>query len=246
MSNPNEKNYALFADSSNKKIIETLEEQGAKVFQFPPLETEKLSLDANQDFEIENLSAFDWIIFSDVLTVDYFLEILEENAIDLFEMDSVRVCALGEAVADRLRFSQLHADVIPISVETTDIFRSLTDYIGEDELKNSNFLLLKAYSIEFEIKKRLSERGATVVELAIYQTKTLRTDEIGKLKTLLSGGAIDEFIFSSPTDLIALKYYLGRDRILPIFSATTVSATDKIMFQMLKEHNIHARILPPK
>ncbi len=238
MPNSNEKTYALFSNPTNRKIVAALEKEGTKVFQFPPLETEKMVLDEKSIAGIKNLNLFDWIIFPDVLTVDYFLQILEENEIDSFEMDSAQVCAFGEAVADRLRFVQLHADVIPTSVEAANVFLALSDYIGKDKLCNLKFLLPKATSPEYEIKEKLIGNGANVVELPIYQAKISRADEIAKLKILLKGGAIDEFIFSSPTDLIALKLYFNSNRISAILSEINVSTVDKAMFQTSKEHDL--------
>jgi uroporphyrinogen-III synthase len=239
MPNSNEKTYALFSNPTNKKIIAELEKQGAKVFLFPPLETERTVLDEESAAAIKNLSSFDWMIFPDVLTVEYFLEILQENEIDLFEMDLVQVCAFGESVADRLRFVQLHADVIPNSVEAGSVFLALSDYIGQNAFRNLKFLLPKETSQQFEIKKKLIEIGANVFELPIYQAKVSITDKITKLKTLLKGGAIDEFVFSSPTDLIALQNYFGNS-ITETLSDINVSAVNKEMFQALKENNLKA------
>jgi uroporphyrinogen-III synthase len=240
MTNANEKTYALFSNPANRKIIAWLEKKGAKIFQFPLLETEKMVLDEKSIADIKNLNAFDWIIFPDILTVDYFLQILEENAIDLFEMDSVQVCAFGETVADCLRFVQLHADVIPTLVEPANVFLALSDYIGKDELHNLKFLLPKETSDEFEIKKKLVESGASVVELPIYQAKISRAVETARLKILLKGGAIDEFIITLPTDLIALKHYFNNRIISKTLSEINVSTIDKAMVQTLKEHNLEA------
>ena len=246
MPNFNEKTYALFSTPTNKKIIAALEEQGIKVFQFPPLEIEKTVLEEKSIHCIKNLGTFDWVIFPDVLTVDYFLQILEENEIDLFEMDSLQVCAFGETVADRLRFVQLHADIIPTSIEATYVFLALSDYIGKDGLKNLKFLLAKETSLEYEIQEKLIEKGAIVFEMPVYQMKISRADEITKLKILLKSGAIDEFVFSSPADLIALKLYFGDDKISSILSEVKVSAIDKAMFQTLNEHNLKSNKFQPK
>ncbi len=240
-----EKTYALFANPTNKKIVSELEKSGAKVFKFPPLETEKIFSGKKSIAEIENLDSFDWIIFPDVLTVNYFLEILTENEIDLFALDSVRVCAFGETVADHLRFAQLHADVVPISLDAAKVFSALIDYIGKEELKNRNFLLPKEISLEYEIEKKLSESGAKVVGLPVYQAKISEADEIARLKILLKGGAIDEFIFSTPTDLLALKFYFKgepiSEQISEACSEIGVFATDKVMFQFLKENDFPAK-----
>lgn len=240
MTNFDEKSRALFAAPTNKKIIAELERRGAKVFLFPPLETEKAVLDEKAESVIKNLDCFDWIIFPDVLTVDYFLELLPENEIDLFAMDSLGVCAFGEAVADRLRFAQLHADVIPTSIEAANIFRALSEYVGKDNLSGLKILLPKEFSSVYEIEQKLIESGAGVVELPVYQANISSANEIAKLKALLRGGAIDEFIFSSPADLIALKRYINGDSMNVIMREIKISAVDKAMIQTLTEHHLKA------
>jgi uroporphyrinogen-III synthase len=246
MPDSDEKTYALFSNPTNKKIVAELEKRGAKVFLFPPLEIERTILDENYIAAIKNPGAFDWIIFPDVLTVDYFLQVLQENKVDLFEMDLVQVCAFGEAVADRLRFVQLHADVIPNSIEGNNVFPALSDYIGQDEFCGLKFLLAKENSLRYEIKKKLIESGAIVFELPIYQIKISRAGEIAKLKTLLKGGAIDEFIFSSPTDLVALKNYFDNDSIAETLSEVNVCAANKEIFQALNEYDLKAKYFHTK
>jgi uroporphyrinogen-III synthase len=237
----NEKTYALFSNPTNRKIVAELENKGAKVFLFLPLEIERTVLDEESVAAIKNLCDFDWIIFPDVLTVDYFLQILQENEIDLFEMDSARVCTFGETVADRLRFVQLHADVIPNSVNVNNVFHALFDYIGQDEFCSLKFLFLKQSSRQYGIKNKLVERGADVFELPIYQAGISGAAEITKLKTLLKGGAIDEFIFSSPTDLIALENYFENESISKTLSEINVWAAHKEMFQTLTEYDLKAK-----
>jgi len=245
MANSDEKTYALFSNPTNKKIVAALEKSGAKVFLFPPLEIQRTVLDEKSIAAIKNPGEFDWIIFPDVLTVDCFLEILQENEIDLFEMDSVQVCAFGEAVADRLRFVQLHADVIPNSVEGNNPFHALFDFIGQDQFRSLKFLLTKEISRQYEIKNKLEESGADVFELPVYQAKVSSADKITKLKTLLKGGAIDEFIFSSPLDLLALQNYFDDEMIAETLSGIKVSAVNKEMFQTLMEHNLKANFFQP-
>lgn len=246
MTDFNEKTFALFSTPTNKKIVLELEKKGARVFQFPPLQTEKTVLDEKTVVAIKNFLEFDWLIFPDVLTVDYFLQSLRENQIDSFEMDLIQVCAVGEAVADRLRFAQAHADVITNSSEDEAVFLALSDYIGQEKLRSLKFLLLKELSRQPKIKERLIESGANVFELAIYQAKIPNAERITKLKVLLKGGAIDEFIISSPVDLIALQNYFENFSLAEILSEVSISAADKNIFQSLKEHNLKSEMFQPK
>ena len=233
-----DKIFAIFPDSNNKKIVSELESAGVKLIKFPLIQTEKVILDEVSIQTIKNLANFDWIIYPDVLAVDFFLEALDENEIDLFDLDEMRVCALGEAVSDRLRFVQLHADVIPDTIEPENVASALRSYTTDDELRKLKFLIPKEISSEVEIKKELSKTKAEFFELPIYQIQITENNEISKLKALLKGGAIDEFIFSSQTDFIALKYIFNNEPLERIFAEINVSAIDGLVFQTIREHNL--------
>jgi len=236
----NGKTYALFANPANRKLVAELETTGARVFQFPPIDFEKIALDEKSVENLKQLADYDWLIFSDVLAVDYFLETLEENDIDSFEMDLTRVCAFGEAVSDRLRFAAIHADIIPSSVEIGVVLAAMLDYIGEGELKDLKILFPKEKFTENPLTKKLQAFGAEVLELPIYKVKIEKSLELTKLKTLLEGGAIDEFIFTAPTDFIALKQYFEIEKLNDIFKEVKVSAADAVNLRTAREHKLEA------
>ena len=232
-----DKTYAVFPNNNNRKIVSKLEESGAQVIKFPAIETE-INADINTKELTENLTNFDWVIFTDVLTVDFFLEILENNAFDFFDLDEIRVCALGEIVSDRLRFVQVHADVIPNTVETETVLPALENYIGAEEFSKLKFLLLNQIDSDSEIKSELLKTGAQVLEVPLYLASFSNDAEISKLKALLMGGAIDEFIFTAPTDFIALKNIFKKKPLAEILSEIKISAHDGQIYQTLREHNL--------
>lgn len=238
-----EKTFAVFDNPANKKIIRELETAGAKVFKFTPLEAEEILPDEFSTEIIENLMRFDWLIFPDVLAVDFFLRILDANETDLFELDALRFCAFGEAVADQLRFVQLHTDVIPNGIDAEIVLSSLKDYIGADGLGDLKFLVPKENSQQIELVEKLKLEKAQVEELPVYQTKISDSSEVARLKTLLAGGAIDEFVFTAPTDFIHLRFVFGGKPLNEILSETKVSAVDGKLFQMLKEHDFKHAVL---
>ena len=235
------KTYAFFETPHNKKLGVQFVEKSAKFFQFPPLEIEKIALNVGEIALLKNIINFEWLIFTDVLAVDNFLIKLTENKIDFFELDAVRICAFGEMVADRLRFNQIHADVIPNKTNAQAVFSAISFYEGKSNLENLKLLLLKEKSAEFGVVNLFRERNAELIELPIYTAKISGKSKITKLKTLLKNGAIDEFIFSAPEDLIALRHYFRDEELLKtIFEEVKASAVDAIIFQNLKENEIKA------
>lgn len=237
-----EKTYAFFETPLNKKLSAQLTNNAVRFFLFPPLETEKINLKDEKIALLKNINEVDWLIFTDVLAVDYFLQSLTENEIDFFELDAVRVCAFGEIVADRLRFDQIHADVIPNLINTQTVFSAISFYTGENNLRNLKMLLIKEKSQDFKINNLLTEANAELIELPIYTAKISDKNNITKLKTLLKNGAIDEFIFSAPEDLIALYHYFPNETELnTIFEGVKAAAADENIFQNLKEYNFKPR-----
>lgn len=233
-----QKTYALFANPASRKIIGEIETSGGRVIIFQPIRTSKIRLIKKNFENLKKINNFDWLIFRDVLTVDYFLALLEENAIDLFELDLLRICAVGETVADRLRFSSVHSDVIPQTVEADDVLSAISDYVGENEFKKSRFLFLVEKSSNNDLTEKILAKGAFVQEFPIYKFADVPNLESAKLKVLLENGAIDEFIFTSPIDFIALKNYFKNEKLSEIFSGVRISTVDGLMLQCVKENNL--------
>ncbi|MGI8468365.1 MAG: uroporphyrinogen-III synthase [Pyrinomonadaceae bacterium] len=233
-----EKIYALFDNAMNKKIVSELSMIGAKTILFPAAET---TLTANEETEkiLNNLNEFDWLIFTDIYAVEFFLQKMSELEIDLFELDALRACAYGESVADRLRFAQLHADVIPNSVKTAEVWQSLKNYLfDESEFENLKFLVLKKENSIIEIVAELKKQNSGVEELEIYQTIAEAENEIAKLKTLLKGGAIDEFIFTSPFDVINLAHLFPNENLADVLTEVSLRAADNAAAQSLREFRL--------
>jgi uroporphyrinogen-III synthase len=237
-SSSNKKTYALFATPLNRKLAAALEAGGAKVFGFEPVETGQINSRQNSEIIKNNLHEFDWIIFPDVYAVEFFIGLLEENQVDLFELDAAHVLAFGEAVTDRLRFVQLHADIIPPTIETEIVFQTLTDYLGKENLSGLRFIVPREGESDSDLKRKLIKAGTNVTEIAVYQIKPAEKNKTANLKALLKGGAIDELIISSAEDVVSLKHYLSTENLSESLSEVRVSGTNEISMQTLKENNL--------
>jgi uroporphyrinogen-III synthase len=232
------KTYAIFSAPANRKIISQLREARQEVIEFPRVEAEKSELHPADEALVKNVSEFEWIIFTDVYAVEFFLESLAKASVEIFELDLPRILAAGEAVADRLRFVQVHADVIPSKVNAESTFNALRDYLSdEEEFKNLRVLLPKESALNTPLTEMLRRREADVTELNIYRLKPENDGGLTRLKALLKGGAVDEFVFASPSDAAILAAISG-EKLKDLLAGTSVSATDETTFQTLREHEL--------
>src|SRR5437667_9663301 len=89
-----------------------LERFGARVIPCPTIEIVEPESYAPLDEAIDHLFGYDWIVFTSVNGVEYFLRRLHDRARDISELDELQVCAIGEATAERLTAARLHTGVI--------------------------------------------------------------------------------------------------------------------------------------
>ena len=229
----------IIKNGKNKKVIELLKNQQKNVIEFPEIKTVKNNLNDRQINLLKNLNEFDWLIFTDIFTVDYFLEELEKTGFELYELDNFRICACGEAVADKLRFVQVHSDVIPVNSDEEVIISSIKDYIfDEEQFVNSKFLIVKAENKTSELSKLLNDEEIKTVEIEVYKIVTEENLDSAKYGALLFGGAIDKFIFTSPADIESLLLFSKNKNLSELLSGVEIDATDEITAQTLRERDL--------
>lgn len=226
-----EKTYGLFPAKNKEKFIGDLENNGANIILFPNFTAEKIDL---QDNFVKYLQSFDWIIFTDIFAADIFLEMLKETNFDLYEFDNFRILAAGEAVADRLRFEQVHSDIIPTNLSAEMMFQAISDY--EINLKGVKFLVLKEQNREVQLIEFLKNADAEVSEMAVY---TLNFEnELPKTKALIKGGAIDKIVFASPEEITAFQKIFAPEILSEVLKETEVSATNEVTRKSLWENGL--------
>src|ERR1051325_3218731 len=91
------------ARAQSSEFAAALEGYGARVVTCPVIEIIEPESYAPLDEAIENLYGYDWLIFTSVNGVDHFLRRIEARGMEVSHLDELRVCAIGEATAERLR-----------------------------------------------------------------------------------------------------------------------------------------------
>ena len=229
-----EKTYGLVANPLNNKLIADLRAKGADVLVFPAIKAERIELSETDADYIVNLTDYDWLIFTDVFAADCFIENLLEFGIDFYDLDDLTICAVGEAVADRLRFAQVHADVIPSKTGAKAVFAAIKQYVVGD-FESLRMLVVCEERENSVLVEKLRNERAKISELPIYRASFEDEAANVKLKTLLKGGAVDEFVFSSSEDVLSLKRLLGDD-FFAVSGEMQISAASEIVYQTLQEN----------
>lgn len=222
-----------------------LENAGAKVLSCPTIEIVPPDSYELLDEAIENLFGYDWVIFTSVNGVDYFLQRFEELGHDITELYDLRVCAVGEATNVRLRDSDIHVDVVPHSFTAEGVFDALTDYVGSAaELNRLNFLMPRATVARDYLPKALEATGARVDDIPVYKTVAQKSPEFAKVKALIQGGAVDCITFTSSSTVTNFALAFETNDLSKILADIKVACIGEITSTTAAEFGLKTDILP--
>ncbi|HEV7395531.1 MAG TPA: uroporphyrinogen-III synthase [Pyrinomonadaceae bacterium] len=179
-------------------FVTALESLGARVLLCPTIEiTEPESYDA-LDEALDHLYGYDWLIFTSANAVDYFLRRLEAKELEVSELDNLRVCAIGEATAEKLYDRHVHVDVVPEQSKAEGVFAALENYVGgREQLAGLNILIPRAAVARDYLPVALETAGARVDVVTAYRTVQPSGVDRGRVSAVLAGGGADCIAFTS-------------------------------------------------
>jgi uroporphyrinogen III methyltransferase/synthase len=231
--------------AQSAEFAAALERYGARVIPCPTIEITAPESYAPLDETIENLYGYDWIIFTSVNGVDYFLSRFVELGHDITEMDDVRVCSIGEATAVRLRDAQIHVDVVPEQFKAEGVFEALTSYLGGTGGFNAlNFLIPRAAVARDYLPLALEGAGARVDVVAAYRTVRPQTSERGRIEALLSGGAVDCITFTSSSTVANFAQLFDTSDLGQLLEGVRIACIGDITASTAAELNLRTDIQP--
>lgn len=197
-----------------------LEELGAEVLLQPAIEIVEPESKTEIAATLSDLGKFDWIVFSSVNGVQFFMDALW-SAHDLRALGNCRFATVGPATAARLEEFHLRADLIPASFEAESLAAALVDRVASQRV-----LLIRASRGREVLHDELQKVAAEVKQLVCYESRDVETaDE--SVQARMSNGEIDYVTVTSSAIARSLANLFGNAlkntalvSISPITSAT--------------------------
>jgi len=222
-----------------------LERLGARVISCPTIEIVDPESYALLDEAIENLYGYDWLIFTSVNGVDYFLRRLETLGHAADDLDELRICAIGEATAVRLREARIHVDVVPEQFKAEGAYAAIEAYVGgREQLNRLNILIPRAAVARDYLPDTLEEAGARVDVVPAYRTVRPDTSERGRVDALLAGGAIDCITFTSSSTVANFAQLFDTTDLSQLLKGVHVACIGDITASTAAEYGLRTHIMP--
>jgi uroporphyrinogen III methyltransferase / synthase len=222
-----------------------LEGYGARVISCPAIEIVEPESYAPLDEAIENLYGYDWLVFTSVNGVDHFLRRMEARAVAASELDALRVCAIGEATADRLREAEVHVDLVPEQFKAEGVYAALERFVGgRERLSGKNFLIPRAAVARDYLPRALDEAGARVDVVAAYRTIAPHSSELGRVRALLAGGGVDCITFTSSSTVRNFAQLFDATDLRELLDGIMIACIGDITATTAAEYGLRADIQP--
>ena len=232
------------ASDQAQEFVNELAQYGAEVILCPTIEIRELESYDRLDDAIEHLYGYDWLIFTSVNGVEHFFRRLETREHNASDLDELKVCAIGEATAERLRNLQVHVDVIPEEFKAEGVFAALERFVGGREaLARLNVLIPRASVARDYLPKALEEAGARVDVVPAYRTSVPDNLDRGRVAAMLSGSA-DCIAFTSSSTVRNLAQLFDTQDLSQALAGVVVACIGNITATTATDYGLQVVIQP--
>lgn len=156
------------------------------------------------DRRLEELDRFDWIVFTSVNGVQFFLDRLLAKLGDLRRLGSAKLAAIGPGTAGRLAQFHLRADLVPDTYRAEALAEKLAG-----AAPGRRVLIARASRGRPVLVDRLEQAGCDVVQLAVYQSTDV-PQPTTEAAELLAAGRITWITVTSPAIAESLVRLFGQ------------------------------------
>ena len=232
------------AQNQAEEFVTELEQYGAEVILCPTIEISELESYERLDEAIEHLYGYDWLIFTSVNGVEHFFKRLKAGDRNASDLDEIKVCAIGEATAARLRDLHAHVDVIPDEFKAEGVFAALARFVGgTDELKSLNVLIPRASVARDYLPRALEQAGARVDVVPAYRTSVPENLDRGRVAAMLSGSG-DCIAFTSSSTVRNLARLFDTQDLSQALNGVVIACIGDITATTAAEYGLRVDIQP--
>lgn len=232
------------ASSQANDFVSELERYGAEVLLCPTIEIRPLESYERLDEAIDHLYGYDWLIFTSVNGVEHFFARLNARQRNASDLDELKVCAIGDATADRLRDLHVHVDVIPEEFKAEGVFAALERFVGgSDALRNLNVLIPRASVARDYLPKALEDAGARVDTVPAYRTSLPANLDRGRVAAMLSGSA-DCIAFTSSSTVRNLAQLFDTQDLSNELAGVVIACIGDVTATTAAEYGLRVEIQP--
>lgn len=225
------------------ELVALLEAQGAEPIEAPMIRIAPPDDYAPLDAACVAIRRYDWVILASANAVEAFIKRLLATPLDLRALHGVKLCAIGQATADRLAELGLKVDLMPAEYRAEAMIEALA---ASGSLDGMRMLVPRADIGREIVGDELRRRGAEVTEVVAYRTVIVDPEREGEpdIYRMLLDRRIDVVTFTSASAVRNLVRVLGIEPAADLLRTTVVASIGPVTAEAAAQYNIHSAIVP--
>jgi uroporphyrinogen III methyltransferase/synthase len=216
-----------------------LVELGALPIEFPTIGMIPPESWTDVDHCIPQLIRYDWIIFTSVNGVKYFVDRLWALGRDVRDLQGPQVCAIGPRTAEALEALKVRVKFVPQEYRAEAIFEGLR----KEKLKEKSILIPRAKVARDILPEELRKAGAVVDVVEVYRT-VLPKENVAEVRKLLKRREVSAITFTSSSTVSNFVEMLGPEEVRELTSGIPVASIGPITAEKAKALGIETAVMP--
>ena len=222
-------------------LADLLRREGASPIELPTIELAAVADDAELDAMVRRLASRDyaWCLLTSTNAVDWLCAAVVQRGHDARLFAGCKLAALGTATAESLKQRGLIADLTAGEFTSDGLLAAMPA-----DLSGARVLLPRGDGASPGLVAGMRERGATVDEVVLYESRAPAEPDAEALRWLREG-RIDVVTFASSSSVRNLKALLGpdferlRDVIVACIGPVTASTARELGLEVAVEPSHH-------
>jgi len=217
---------------------------GAEIIPCPTIEIKEPSSWEQLDRALIHLSWYDWLVFTSVNGVEYFLGRMDALGHGRAELEFHRICAVGRKTAEKLESENVVVDLTPERFTAEALVEEFTAHFGvHQRLYGSRMLLPASRTTRDVIRPAMEKIGVYVEVVEAYQTvaPAAKGETVARL---FRDAEADYIVFTSPSTVANLAAILETDHLAPHLANTRVACIGPVTAEAARSHGLTVHIQP--
>ena len=224
------------------ELVAGLEEHGAACLEFSTIHIQPVDDYTILDQALENIAAYNWILFTSLNAITYFFKRLDLAGLDSRALAACRIGAVGRATSEALSKYGIKADLVPDNFTGKGLAQSLIT----TGIQGQRVLIPRALKAMETLPEMLTDAGASITIAPAYQN-VLPQGRKDELRDHLQAGDIDMVTFTSSstvTNFLTMVDAADQNELLSLLSGVQIAAIGPITAATVRQNGLQVNVQP--